>query len=146
MRHNYKFSVFSFLPYALIFSFAALAALSACGGAAPIPCPDSHVDFAEHITPRLQRDCQRCHNAGLGGFKISADDEDYSEIMRYVVPGDAKSSKLLDKAAGKDMHPVRWSRGSENYACVARWIDEGALEVAEIPDAGSEELDAGSGR
>lgn len=135
-------------PYlfaALLFGLTSLAGLNACGGATPLPCPDSNIDFAEHIEPRLQRDCTRCHNTGQDGVKISGEQaNDYSEISRYVVPSDAEKSELLDWAAGKDKHPVNWSRGSLDCACVARWIDEGAVEKAEIDDAGRQDLDAGA--
>lgn len=110
------------------------------GGVSGIPgstgktCSTDSVYFANEIFPLISSTCAMsgCHDATTQkeGVNLST----YANIMRYVVPGSATSSKLyreIVKTGSERMPPppmAAWT--SDQVAKLTKWINQGAANNA----------------
>ncbi len=107
------------------------------GGVSGLPgsvgrtCSPDTVYFANQISPLITSTCAMagCHDAisHKEGVNLST----YSNIMKYVVIGNATSSKLYKEIANGSMPPrpmVPWT--AEQKAKLQKWINQGAKNNA----------------
>jgi len=118
MRRAFKIITASIFLPALILLFRNHAADAA----------QSKVDFARDIQPVFSAHCERCHGARSAMAQLRLDDR--QSLLRLVIPGNGKSSRLLHRILGEGGE-ARMPMGADplkpgQIALIRKWIDEGA--------------------
>lgn len=95
----------------------------------------AEVDFAREVHPILTARCTACHSGhnAQGGLALNS----RADVLKAVVPGDSKASKLLQRVTGEKPPRMPLSGApltDREIATLRKWIDEGAKGSAGVAD------------
>ena len=97
---------------------------------AVIPIPET-VSYSKDVQPLWDQDCISCHNTGATSPDLSTANS-YSALTinnKYVIPGNAASSKLHKSLVGdgEAIMPTSGKWSDSKIELVDKWINAGAL-------------------
>ena len=95
-----------------------------------VPAASAETDFAKAIAPILADRCLSCHNEQISEGDLSLADPTSLIEMGFVIPGDARASRLVDVVTIQDgMHEMPKDAAplpSDQVAVIRAWIQAGA--------------------
>ncbi len=86
----------------------------------PTPIGTQPLAYVQDIKPIFDRDCLSCHSSrdARGNYSVST----YADVMSDQMPGDAKSSVVVDCAPGGSMYRYFSGDATTSATVVFRWM------------------------